>query len=260
VQDDAEQTDEAARAALERLAFGRPENRKGEKAARKAQKKLIAVVAEEGAHPADAHPADAGSASAQETAAAAPSAAAEAGEAPPTAEVASPLTLDAAQNVSPTTVRTRTRPQYIAAIVIALVVGGIVGSGATQAIIQSRPIPASEIQPAPGHGNAAAAEKYFEGVQTEVDNFPEPQWLKPLGIIESSTRAVQTSGSGAELWIGKTERDLCLMWTGNIKGTPSLETSCATPEAFARSGLTLVHGDEAYGWDGLTFKTTTNEN
>jgi hypothetical protein len=239
VQDDAQ--DDAERAALERLAFGRPENRKGEKAARKAQKKLIAEDAEEEA-----------------TGAAAAAAAAPAGDEPIVQE---PLTLDATSDSGgPLFARPRTRAQYAAALAIALIVGAVVGGGVTQAIIQGRPIPASEIQPAPGHGNVAAAEKYFAGVQTEVDNFPEPQWLKPLGILDSSTRAVQTSGSGAELWIGKTENTICLMWSGNNKGTPSLETSCGTREAFAKSGLTLVHGDEVYGWDGLTFRTTTNEN
>jgi hypothetical protein len=243
VQDDVQ--DDAERAALERLAFGRPENRKGEKAARKAQKKLIAEDAEDGAAPAL-------------PLAPAPTKAAPAGAEP---IVQDPLTLDATSDSGgPRFTRPRTRAQYVAALAIALIVGAVVGGGVTQAIIQGRPIPASEIQPAPGHGNVAAAEKYFAGVQTEVDNFPEPQWLKPLGILDSSTRAVQTSGSGAELWIGKTENTICLMWSGNNNGTPSLETSCGTRQAFAKSGLTLVHGDEVYGWDGLTFRTTTNEN
>jgi hypothetical protein len=180
VQDDAQ--DDAERAALERLAFGRPENRKGEKAARKAQKKLIAGDADE---PATAAPAPAPGP--------APGSDAADGNEPITQE---PLTLDATSDPGGARLaRPSTRAQYVAALVIAVIVGGIVGGGVTQAIIQGRPIPASEIQPAPGHGNVAAAEKYFAGVQTEVDNFPEPQWLKPLGILDSSTRAVQTSGS-----------------------------------------------------------------
>jgi hypothetical protein len=257
VQDDAQ--DDAERAALERLAFGRPENRKGEKAARKAQKKLIAEDAEE-----EATPARAAASPAPSLAAGLPPAAPRSAIPSPAGDepiVQEPLTLDATSDSGgPRFARPRTRAQYGAALAIALIVGAVVGGGVTQAIIQGRPIPASEIQPAPGHGNVAAAEKYFAGVQTEVDNFPEPQWLKPLGILDSSTHAVQTSGSGAELWIGKTENTLCLIWSGNNNGTPSLETSCGTREAFAKSGLTLVHGDEVYGWDGLTFRTTTNEN
>jgi len=109
--------------------------------------------------------------------------------------------------------------------------------------------------------DAAAALKSLLATQTAADkSYPLPGYSAEMSIQPASIHRILTSSDGATLWTGRTDNDLCLMWTGtDPTATIGAGITCAAPRAFDASGLRLSEGITSWTWNGKAF-TTTVEN
>ncbi|HEX4401954.1 MAG TPA: hypothetical protein VHZ98_11545 [Galbitalea sp.] len=146
-------------------------------------------------------------------------------------------------------------------IVVGLFAGAVIGILVTRpeqttpiggAAVSGTPTPAST-------ANAAAALKSLVAPQTKADKgFPLPAYSGTAPIQPASVHRILTSSDGATLWIGRSDTDICLMWSrhdptdGNIEGGET----CSTPTQFATQGLTLSEGSNGWTWNGIAFTTT----
>jgi hypothetical protein len=145
--------------------------------------------------------------------------------------------------------------------VVGLFAGAVIGILVTRpeqttpiggAAVSGTPTPAST-------ANAAAALKSLVAPQTKADKgFPLPAYSGTAPIQPASVHRILTSSDGATLWIGRSDTDICLMWSrhdptdGNIEGGET----CSTPTQFATQGLTLSEGSNGWTWNGIAFTTT----
>ena len=146
-------------------------------------------------------------------------------------------------------------------IVVGLFAGAVIG------FLVTRPEPTATIGGATASGiptpastaNAAAALKSLVAPQTKADKgFPLPAYSGTAPIQPASVHKILTSSDGATLWIGRSDTDICLMWSrhdptdGNLEGG----VTCSTPQQFATQGLTLSEGSNGWTWNGIAFTTT----
>jgi hypothetical protein len=106
--------------------------------------------------------------------------------------------------------------------------------------------------------NAAAALKSLVVPQTRADTtYPLPNYSTTLDIQPASIHRIMVASNGATLWTGRSDTDICLMWTAPRAGQAvDGGIACATPTAFARGGLTISKGLVSWAWDGEKFTTT----
>jgi len=175
----------------------------------------------------------------------------------------------------------RPRRSWIGVAAAALVVGALVGAGAT-ALAGGEPgtpvvpvtVPTSTFtagsskippavvslsadQPVAGSpGDVAAALLWFENEQDDDDIADD--WMAggdANGIVASSTRLVYSS-PGSDVWIAQSDKgELCLIATSGSNGA----MMCTTPEEFVSTGIPLhVNGNLSVVWNGQRIVASTN--
>jgi hypothetical protein len=116
---------------------------------------------------------------------------------------------------------------------------------------------ASTPSPAPT-ADAGAALKSLLVPQTKADKaFPLQSASTTLDFQPASIHRILTAADGATLWTGRTDTDICLMWTEPTSASDSTGgIGCATPTAFADGGIKLSEGLITWTWNGTAFTTT----
>jgi hypothetical protein len=221
-----------SRSELERIAFGRAQT-PDEIAAAESALKLL--VADDEAH-----------AAAAQAVATTPE---------PEQPVVEPETSDAALD----TRASRPRPRSVVPLVVAvgllaaLILGVVLSHQAV-----GTPTSARHSGTATVSADAAAALKSLLVTQTAADkSYPLPGYSAEMSIQPASIHRILTSSDGATLWTGRTDNDLCLMWTGtDPTATIGAGIACAAPRAFDAGGLRLTEGITSWTWNGTAFTTT----
>ncbi len=137
-------------------------------------------------------------------------------------------------------------------VLLAHTQGGSVGA-ATADATGSTPTPAPT-------ADAGAALKSMLVPQTADDKgFPLQTVSSTLDIQPASIHRILTAADGATLWTGRTDTDICLMWTAAAAhqgDSADGGIGCATPTAFANGGLTVSEGLVSWTWNGRSFITS----
>jgi hypothetical protein len=103
--------------------------------------------------------------------------------------------------------------------------------------------------------NPAAALKTLLRPQTAADtDFPMRMYAATLDIQPASIHFALRMHGGDTLWVGRSDHDLCMMWTSQpAHGSVQGGSHCVSPQSFAKHGLSLKHGDNVWQWDGHKF-------
>ena len=157
----------------------------------------------------------------------------------------------------------RRRPLVPLLVVVGLFAGAVIG------ILVTRPETTASIgaatsetpTPAPTP-DAAAALKSLLVPQTKADKgYPFLNRSGTGAIQPASVHRILTSSDGATLWTGRSDTDICLMWSRHepTNGDLAGGVTCATPSEFEIAGLTLSEGNYGWTWNGVAFTTTLGD-
>jgi len=140
-------------------------------------------------------------------------------------------------------------------LVAALILGVVLAHQPTGR--QSSAAPAATATP---HGDATAALQSLLSAQTRADkDYPLPGYSAEMSIQPASIHRIMTSSDGVTLWTGRSDNDLCLMWTGtDPTATIGAGISCAAPGAFNATGLRLSEGITTWTWNGKAFTASVS--
>jgi hypothetical protein len=241
----ADDDDSPSRAQLERIAFGRATTPLEIEAAQEALERLAAQDAARAEARASAAAPRAGVASAVAGGAADESTAEADIEAEPREEVPGR--------------RRSLVPLLVVVGLFAGALGGVLLAHAEGTSIDPATADATGSTPTPAPtADAGAALKSLLVPQTKADKeFPLQSASTTLDIQPASIHRILTAADGATLWTGRTDTDICLMWTAASRSAQSSGgIGCATPIAFADGGLKLSEGLITWTWDGTNFTTT----
>ncbi len=98
-------------------------------------------------------------------------------------------------------------------------------------------------------GDIQLADSWFYAPFTPADAFPDPQVLESNGIDAENVRSTSIGG----IWIGRTDKNLCLLYAGSdSKGT----AECIYRDQFVARGLSLDANDAMFQWLGGTIIVT----
>lgn len=156
--------------------------------------------------------------------------------------------------------RRRVLPLLFAATLIAgIVIGTVIARSVTSS---ATALP--DLGSASPHASVVQANAWLARPQTKADVFPVHGYAITLGLTTRSIHRILTTTDGTTLWIGRTSAAICLLWTAKpdtayfdtTASTVTSASACATPTAFAASGLTLGYQNDVWSWDGSAFSTT----
>jgi hypothetical protein len=238
--------DSPSRAELERVAYGRADSDEQRAAAQDALRRLVERDAAAAQSPSTPIPPVLPVLPVEPT--------------PPENDVAS-VEPDATSTNQPPRARRSLLPL---AIVIALFVGAVGGvllahTRAGSVSAASADATGSTPTPAPT-ADAGAALKSLLLPQSKADKgFPLQSVSSTLNIQPASIHRILTAADGATLWTGRTDTDICLMWTApptHQGDSADGGVGCATPTAFANGGLTISEGLVSWTWNGRSFSTS----
>ena len=138
-------------------------------------------------------------------------------------------------------------------------VGGVLLARAQATNVEPLPAAAAGSTPTPApRADAGAALASMLVPQSSADKqFPLSGTLTTFDIQPASVHRILTTSDGATLWTGRTDTDICLIWTASGRADGSTGgIGCATPLAFANGGVSVSEGLVTWSWNGTAFTTT----